>query len=39
MNADKIFVIHDGSLVEEGTHDQLMRKKGKYNALYKRGFN
>jgi subfamily B ATP-binding cassette protein MsbA len=39
MNADKIFVIHDGSLVEEGTHDQLMRRKGKYNALYKRGFN
>ena len=39
MNADKIFVIDDGALVEEGTHDQLIRKKGKYNALYKRGFN
>ena len=27
INADKIFVIHDGALIEEGTHDQLMRKK------------
>tara|TARA_B100000035_G_scaffold315484_1_gene336981 strand:- start:36915 stop:38660 length:1746 start_codon:yes stop_codon:yes gene_type:complete len=39
MNADKIFVIHDGALIEKGTHDQLMRKKGKYTALYKKGFN
>ena len=39
MNADKIFVIHDGVLIEEGTHDQLMNKKGKYTALHKRGFN
>jgi subfamily B ATP-binding cassette protein MsbA len=39
INADKIFVIHDGALIEEGTHDQLMRKKGKYTALHKRGFN
>ena len=39
INADKIFVIHDGVLIEEGTHDQLMNKKGKYTALHKRGFN
>ena len=39
INADKIFVINDGVLIEEGTHDQLMRKKGKYAALHKRGFN
>jgi subfamily B ATP-binding cassette protein MsbA len=39
INADKIFVINDGVLTEEGTHDQLMRKKGKYAALHKRGFN
>ena len=39
INADKIFVIHDGALIEEGTHDQLMRKKGKYTALHKKDFN
>jgi len=39
MNADKIFVIHDGVLVEEGTHEQLIKRKGRYSSLYKRGFN
>lgn len=39
INADNIFVIHEGALVEEGTHDQLIRKKGRYTSLYKKGFN
>ena len=39
INADKILVIHNGELVEQGTHDELIRKKGRYTTLYKRGFN
>ena len=29
-NADKIFVLDGGRVVEEGTHDGLLQKKGKY---------
>ncbi len=32
--ADKIIVLDDGKLVEEGTHDVLMRNKGLYARLY-----
>ncbi len=32
MEADKIFVMKDGSVVEEGTHEELMR----INGIYKR---
>ena len=39
MKADKILVIHDGELAEQGNHNELMKKKGKYTALYKRGFS
>jgi subfamily B ATP-binding cassette protein MsbA len=33
-NATRIIVIKDGVIVEEGTHDSLMAKKGEYEALY-----
>lgn len=33
-NADKIVVLDAGEIVEEGTHDQLMAKKGRYYRLY-----
>lgn len=33
-NADRIFVIHDGQIVEEGSHTQLLEKKGYYYNLY-----
>ncbi len=33
-SADKIFFINDGKIVEEGTHDTLMQKKGYYYQLY-----
>ena len=36
-NYDHIFVLKDGSLVEEGTHFQLMDKKGEYARLYQHG--
>jgi subfamily B ATP-binding cassette protein MsbA len=32
-NADRIFTFHDGSIVEEGSHNQLMKEKGKYWEL------
>ena len=31
---DRIIVIHDGELVEEGSHEQLLRKGGIYRNLY-----
>ena len=38
-NADKIVVIDDKKVVEEGTHTQLMEKKGLYSELWKKQFN
>ena len=32
-NADQIHVIEEGRLVEEGSHDELMARKGRYLAL------
>lgn len=37
-NADKIVVIHDGQVVEQGTHDELLKKQGMYYDLYQSGF-
>lgn len=34
-NADKIVVMHDGEIVEEGTHASLIAEKGKYYELVK----
>ena len=33
-NADNILVIKDGDIEEQGTHEQLMAKKGFYSKLY-----
>ena len=32
--ADRIIVLNDGEIVEEGTHDELMEKSGIYSQLY-----
>jgi ABC-type bacteriocin/lantibiotic exporter with double-glycine peptidase domain len=32
-NADQILVLHEGSLVESGTHEELLLKRGYYAAL------
>ena len=33
--ADQILVIEDGNIAEEGTHDNLLEKKGRYYKLHK----
>ncbi len=37
-NADKILVMRDGDIVEQGTHAELMEKKGFYEQLYSSQF-
>ena len=35
-NAEKILVIEDGKLVQEGTHDELSSREGVYSALWQK---
>ena len=37
-NADKIFVINEGNIVESGTHEELLKFGGEYAALYEMQF-
>ena len=37
-NADLILVMNDGNIVEQGTHEQLMKKNGFYADLYNSQF-
>lgn len=37
-NADKIIALKDGKIVESGTHDELINKKGFYEELYNSQF-
>ena len=38
QNAQKILVLTEDGLAEEGTHEELLQKKGIYEALYHRNF-
>lgn len=38
-NADKIFVIKHGKIIEEGSHDSLIKKNGQYYSLIKNQLN
>jgi len=35
-NADTIFFIEDGSIIEEGTHNELLDRKGSYSRMYQK---
>jgi ATP-binding cassette subfamily B multidrug efflux pump len=37
-SADRIVVVHDGKIVEQGTHAELLAKQGMYYDLYRTGF-
>ena len=37
-NADIILVVNDGKIIERGTHDELIKKKGVYFELYAKQF-
>ena len=37
-DADRILVMVDGDVVEQGTHDELLAKKGAYHRLYEAQF-
>ena len=39
MDSDKILVINDGNVVEEGSHSELLAKKGPYSVLYNSQFS
>lgn len=38
-NADRILVIHHGEIIESGTHQELLQKKGFYFNMYESQFN
>jgi ABC-type multidrug transport system fused ATPase/permease subunit len=38
VNADRIVVLGDGQVVEEGSHSQLMARDGLYRRLYLRSW-
>lgn len=39
MDSDKILVINDGHVVEEGSHSELLSKNGPYSVLYNSQFS
>jgi ATP-binding cassette, subfamily B, multidrug efflux pump len=38
VKADKIIVIHDGKIIEQGNHAELLARQGMYYDLYRTGF-
>jgi subfamily B ATP-binding cassette protein MsbA len=39
MSADKICVVDDGKIVETGTHQELLARRGRYQAFYRLQFD
>jgi ATP-binding cassette, subfamily B, multidrug efflux pump len=35
-DADRIFVLDQGAIVEQGTHAELVQQNGRYAAMYRR---
>lgn len=38
LNADRIIVLKDGRIIEEGSHQELLDEKGFYAELYNNQF-
>ncbi|MBP3216991.1 MAG: ABC transporter ATP-binding protein, partial [Lachnospiraceae bacterium] len=38
VNADIILLVHDGKIIERGTHAELMKQRGAYYDLYTRQY-
>ena len=38
QNANVILVMNDGNVIEQGTHEELIRKNGFYTKLYNSQF-
>ncbi len=38
MNADKIVIIRDGKIIEQGIHSELLANQGTYHDLDSTGF-
>ncbi len=38
-HADKIIVLHEGKILEQGSHEELLEKNGSYAELYHRNFS
>ena len=38
LKADRILVVKDGVIAEQGTHDELLEKNGVYRELYETQF-
>lgn len=36
VNADQILVLHEGNVLERGTHEELLEKKGRYAMMWKK---
>ena len=39
VDADVILVVDDGKIIERGTHNELMKKRGTYHDLYTRQYD
>lgn len=39
INVDKIIVLNNGKIIEQGNHNELMREKGYYSKLYEAYYN
>jgi subfamily B ATP-binding cassette protein MsbA len=38
MNADRIIVLKDGRIIEQGGHGELLAREGEYKNLYEQQF-